>query len=1049
MNKMDLSELDVEFIRDIPLWGSFLNALQEFYEESVRGPLRQLQEIRDIKATTDLNFVKHTLADAGINIPADMIVEPERLYNSVYMIPLIHQLLGLESAYRVIAFILGRRVRVSTLYTEDYVTFYETPYGPLRIDGGTWYKTTHINLEMQKVGTDSKLNLPNGQTLKDRFLSAFFEMAPVNVVVDQFYFLIEVENKEDFGLQGVVYRQPVRRLVVDPEYSLETKTFRIEGADTVESGDTSVYRLMAGSEVFYVNNWTSSHPQNVEILSDGTVTFSGFDTISLVTLTVEINNQIVNKNVQVGMPLQDVRMLVIDGPSTLKSEESADYRVIAYHRDGTTVLENAVIQVSSGYASFAGNTLTAKVVPIDQQIGLQAIVKIGGINYNAAKLVTLKYVDPNVFLTGLKISGENRLKDGSVYQFNATAFLSDGSTHDALCLWKTSSPSVVIDTGIVSTALVEGDTEVLVSATYGYRAITITAEMYVTVYPEFITCTGIEIKGPDNIYSETKNTYTCIGSFSDGSSTIITPTWFTTQFKISENGVLDAGIVSGVETLEIRATYAGITEVLPVTIQRDPVLLQSLIVSGQNSIREGTVVPYYAFAQYSNGNTVEIKPEWSLEDDYDWATFIDGELLVESPKESTVSVKATYKVGSTEHSQTKTVVCVSASNSITGLFITGPNVVDALDRIILTATASYEDGSFVQVNPVWEVFTEDTNADFIAADIAGLGIVTGRNVDENMQVIVRATYFREVVEYPITVRYVEPKGPDVPVTSRIIGPAIIYSTQVGSYSQAILFEKCKNELLVSSDWTSDNDDVIIDENGFVTCKVNKDMVATITATWSCGGYSRVDSMIITVIPLDVAYTGLGIIGPDTMQIGVKESYTAEVYTAETGSTLGKGKIVTATWTVLTDGLNIQNFYDGGLRISGAVVNQLVTLSANFSFDGTSVEGTKTIRVLGSGPIYAQGTLDTPMETLFERGIMVSANEFSDDFKEYGFFMVPSVFGNAGIFNADNSPDDWFGNTETSVPQIYKRTVNGVEMSWHIYRTKQRALGQKKFRVVYT
>ena len=1047
MNKMDLSELDVEFIRNIPMWGSFLSALQEFYQETVRAPLQQLQEIRDIKASTDINFVKQTLADAGINLPPDMIVNPERLYNSVYMVPLIHEISGLESAYRMISYILGRRIVVSTLYTEDYVNFYETPYGPLRIDGGTWYKTTHINLEMQMVGSDSSLNLPTGVTLKDRFLSAFYEMAPINIVVDQFYFVIEVENKEDFGLQGVVYKQPVRRLICDKDYSLEAKTFTIQGADTVESGTTSTYRLMASGEEFQTDQWSSTHPGNVEI-NAGTITFSGFDVESLVTLTVKIQDQIVEKNVEVTLPLQDVRMLTIDGPDSLYSEQSGDYFVTAYHNAGSTRLE-ADISVSSGYAYFNGNTLNARVVPEDQSVGLYVSVMIGGIKYTAAKLVTLKYVDPNVFLTGLVIAGEERLKEASTYQFGVTAFLSDGTTHDALSLWDTSSPAVSIDTGIVSTKLVNGDTDVLVSARYAYRGLAMTAELPVVVYPEFIECIGLTIVGANSIYGETKSTYSCMAHMSDGTSTLVTPTWFTTQFSISEIGVLSAGIIKDVLTLEIRASYGGITEMFEVTVSREPNVLQSLIVSGPNSVREGTVAAYIAYAQYSNGNVLEIVPNWSLETDYDWATFVGGELLVTNPQESTVSVKATYKLGTVEYTQTKTVVLISASNSITGLFITGPNEVNALDRIILTATASYEDGSFATVNPTWEVYTDDTNADFIAADIAGYGVLTGRNVDEDMQVIVRATYYREVVEYPINVKYVATLGPDIPVSSRIIGQSTIYSTQVGSYSQAILFKQCTSELLVSSDWTSDNANVVIDENGFVTCKVNEDMVATLTATWTCGGYTVTDSLVITVIPLDVAYTGLGVIGVDTIQIGVRENFTAEVYTAESGTNEGSGKIVTASWTVLTDGLNIQNFADGGIRLTGAVVNQTITLAASYSFDGTSVEGKKTIRVLGSDAIYTQGPLTAEMETLFSQGIMLSNSEFMDDFKTYGFFMVPSVFGQAKIYDEDGNEGDWFGNTGTDTPQVYKRLINGVETSWYIYRTKEENLGQKTYRVVYS
>jgi hypothetical protein len=1049
MNKIDFSELDVEFIRQEPLWGSFLDALQEFYTDQVRNPLQQLREIRDLKATTSLVFIKQALSDMGITIPPDMIVNPERLYNSVYMIPLLHRVTGLESAYRAISYILGRRVRVYDLYTEDYVSFYEEPYGALRIDGGTWYKATHINLEMQKVGSDSNIHLPSGTTLKDRFLSAFFTLAPINIVIDQFFFSIEVENREDFCIQGVVYRQPVRRLICDVDYSLDTAVFAIEGPDEVENGSLADYRLMANHQEFVSTEWSSSDNAHVQI-KDGHVSFSGFEQDSLVTLTAVIRGQTVTKNVTVKMGMIDVRMLEIIGPDTILSTTSGDYYVVAYHSEGSTEI-NADIKVVSPYAYFSGNTLHGRNLLGDQTVGITVSIKIGGIKYSASKLVKLKYVDPNVYLVGLNISGEDRLKEGSAHQFYSTAFFSDGSSTDVLSLWDATSPAVVIDNGLASTTLVNGETAVQLSAQYGFRNQVITAVHDVVVYPAFLTLASLTIMGPTQVEELVKATYSCLAVMSDGSSTIVTPKWFTTEFSISENGVLDTGIVKDMLDVEIRATYNGITQKLNITVARPAVALQSLLVQGQGSIREGSINTYMAYAQYSNGNVLPIKPEWSLAQEYDWATFVDGELLVESPQESTVAVKATYALNGATYVQTKTVVCISASNNITGLLITGANEVDALERIILTATATYEDGSFQTVHPQWEVYTEDSNATFVAADIAGYGVVTGRNVDEDMRVIVRATYFQETAEYPITVRYVAQKGPDVPVSSRIIGNPVIYSTQVASFAQAILFKQCTSELLVSSDWTVDNPNIVVDENGFVTCKLNADMTFTISATWSCGGYTVVDSLVVTVIPVDALYIGLGITGNDVISIGVKEAYAAEAYTDETGIIVGKGVPVNAEWTVLSDSLNIQVFPSGQLRLTGAVVNQTITLAARYAFENTAVEGTTTIRVLGSGPIYCTGNaLDVNISTLFSKGIMIIEEAFRDDFTGYGFMLVPTVFGTVHFFDVETGVEGgWVGVDGSPTPTIHKEMQGGIEVSWYVYRTIGHAMGQKSYRITYS
>lgn len=1048
MNKIDFSELDVEFIREQPLWGAFLEALQEFMTVQIRDPLSQVHKIRDISAKTPLVFVKQALRDLGITLPPDMIVDPERLYNSVYMIPLIHQLTGLESATRMIAYILGRRVVSRDLYTEDYIGFYEEPLGALRIDGGTWYKTTHINLEMQKVPADQTITLPTGTTLKDRFLSAFFSLAPVNLVIDQFFFSIEIENKDDFAMQGVVYKQPVRRLVCDSDYSLENAVFAIDGPDHVNSGESASYRLIAKGQEFESNDWTSTHPGFVSV-KQGFATFSGFQQDTLITLQATIRGQVVTKNVTVNLGMQDIRMVTIDGPDEILSTQTGDYRVIVYHSMGNDVIP-VDLKVLSPYAYFIGDTLHGRNLTADQEVLVNCKVSINGIAYSASKHVKLRYVDPSVHLTGLSISGSSRLKEASASQLYATAFFSDGSSADVTSYWNSSSPVVVVDNGLASTMLVNGETKVEITAEYGFRQVVLTAQHDAVVYPEFLQQAGLTIIGPTMVNELERVQYTCFAIMSDGTSTTVVPDWFVTDFSITPTGTFTAGYVNDQINMEVRASYGGMSQVLQVTVQRPPVTLQQLLIVGADTVKEGTVYKYEAYAQYTDGRIIPIVPLWTLNPVIEWATLIDGELLIEAPDEPLINMQVSYAENGRVYQQTKTIVCQGATNSIQGLMITGPNEVNALDRIILTATAMYEDGSFATVHPQWEIYSLDVNADYVAADIAGYGVVTGRVVDQDMLVTVRATYFQETAEYSVLVKYVAVKGPDVPVSSRIIGNPVIYSTQIASFSQAILFKQCPAELLVSSDWTVDNTDVIVDENGFVTCKLNQDMTFTITATWSCGGYTVTDSMAVVVVPVDAAYIGLGISGPETIQIGVKERYAAEAYTPDTGIVVGQGIVVTPKWTILTDALNIHMFDDGQVMVQNSVVNQTFTIGAEFQFENTIVSSTKTVRVLGSGPIYCTGQTETvDYSTLFSKSIMISEQAFRDDFVGYGYMLVPSIFGRVRFYDAVTGTEGgWAGPDGSNVPAIHKETVNDVEVSWYVYRTISHDMGQKSYRITF-
>uniref|UniRef100_A0AB39CDW8 PFAM Ig domain protein group 2 domain protein n=1 Tax=Pseudomonas phage HRDY3 TaxID=3236930 RepID=A0AB39CDW8_9VIRU len=867
-------------------------------------------------------------------------------------------------------------------------------------------------------------------------------------MIDQFFFSIEIENQEDFAIQGVVYKQPVRRLICDADYSLENAVFSIDGPNEVNSGESATYRLLAKGQEFESNEWTSTAPGLVSI-QQGFATFSGFQQDQLVTITAVIRGQTVTKNVTVRLGMQDIRMVQIVGPDEVLSSGSGDYSVVVYHAEGNDVVP-CDLKVLSPYAYFVGDTLHTRNMTEDQTVTISCKLTINGIAYAASKKVGLKYVDPNVYLTGLSISGETRLKEGTEHQLYATAFFSDGSSADVLSYWDSSSPAVVIDNGLASTTLVNGETQVEITAQFGFRQVVMTAQHQAIVYPEFVQLESLTIIGPSSVDELEKATYSCLAIMSDGTSTYVTPEWFTTQFEISPTGTFSAGMVKDQVNLEIRAQYQGMTQVFPVTVQRPAITLQQLLIIGPDSVREGNVNTYQAFAQYTDGRIMPITPLWTLNPEVEWATLIDGELLIDTPEESLINLQISYIEGSRVYQQTKTIVCVSATNSITGLMITGPDTVDSLDRIVLTATAMYEDGSFATVHPQWEIYTLDSNAEFIAADIGGYGVVTGRPVDFDMQVMVRATYFQETAEYAVTVRYVAPKGPDVPVSSRIIGNAVIYSTQIASFSQAILFKQCPAELLVSSDWTVDNPNVVVDENGFVTCKLNQDMTFTITATWSCGGYTVTDSMAVVVVPVDAAYIGLGITGPETIQIGVRERYAAEAYTPDTGIVEGQGVTVTPDWQIVTDGLNLHIFDDGTVLVQNAVVNQTFTIAAEFTYENTVVQGTKTVRVLGSGPIYCTKQDETEdYSTLFSQAIMVSDDQFRDDFVGYGYFLVPTVFGAVKFYDADGNPvDDWAGPDGSNVPAVHKQLQNGVEVSWYVYRTVGHDLGQKSYRVTF-
>lgn len=1059
MEKMTFDGLENELFTQSPFWQDFIEALADFYQEQVREPLDNLREIRNITEKTDPNVVLLTLRDLGIDVPLDLIVNPERLLKSVYMIPLVYQHTGLDSAWRVIEFILGRRISVQPLWTEDYIDFYPEPYGPLRVDGGTWYKTTHVNLSMQLVGTDSKIVLPRNQTLKDRLLSAFYSFAPVNLVIDKFYFSIDIETERS-ALSAVVVKHP-RRII---RFEDRNDNYSIVGPGEVNEGDVISFYLKENGHVYYPTEWWTNKPGIVQIDNSGNAAFSAVDFDTDVIISTRFLGQVVTKIVTIKNSFADIRFIEIEGPDEIIAGEYADYTVRIYHQHGNEIIP-VNITLLSPYASIAFNRVTALDVTEDQVLALHAIHSISGVNYTAAKLVKLKHVDAQLSLIDFYTVGMPELQEEDSYQFQAIAVYSDNSFREVLALWESSSSSAHVDSnGTVTTGRVEGDTDLTLTATYTFRGITKTHSKNYVIRPNENPLVSIYIDGPTSVTENARTQFNCFGVLADGTVHTIEAKWSCADFYIGQNGILEVGVTGDrPRTLGIYAEANSLRASFAVNIGKDPIVLNSLEIQGPENLYEGNSGTYYAFAVFSDGTKQPIMPTWSIVDNPEWAS-IDSNGIASfiSPEVGLLEIHAEYFKDGVQYTQTKTVVCTPKTNIITGLLISGPDIVDAGERIVLTATAVYQDGTTNQVNPKWSVSTADSNADFIAADIVGSGVVQGRLVDEDMEVIVTARYFQEEVNYKVTVRYVQVLGPDIPESSRISGPPVFYANQVASYAQLIKFKDALNELAVSSDWYLDVDEDIaaIDQNGFLTVNGNRAVTMTITAVYKCGGYTVTNSIVVSSIVMDSKYSTMFLYGPDSMEIGETAQLTSEIFTLEDTVSAGNGTFVSSEWEIVSDALNLQISNGGLLRIIGPVVEQSFTVKASYSDSFETIEATKTISVTGSQPIYGAAGINADNAALFglPNYLQNGRIDITVEEGEYGYFVYPLVWGLATFTEVDTGIEGgWDGATwpadgsvgSTAGPLTISRTINGISTRWYVYRTNFANIGTVSYDVTFS
>ena len=158
--------------------------------------------------------------------------------------------------------------------------------------------------------------------------------------------------------------------------------------------------------------------------------------------------------------------------------------------------------------------------------------------------------------------------------------------------------------------------------------------------------TAVTVSGPSSVNEGGTGTYTATGTWDNGTTAAISPTWSenSSYATISSGGVLTASAVTSNQSVTVTASpTAAVRATMSVTIVDVPAVLMSIAVSGPSSVNEGGTGTYTATGTWDNGTTAAISPTWSENSSY--ATISGGGVLTASAVTSnqSVTVTATYE----------------------------------------------------------------------------------------------------------------------------------------------------------------------------------------------------------------------------------------------------------------------------------------------------------------------------------------------------------------------------------------------------------------------
>jgi hypothetical protein len=272
---------------------------------------------------------------------------------------------------------------------------------------------------------------------------------------------------------------------------------------------------------------------------------------------------------------------------------------------------------------------------------------------------------------------------------------------------------------------------------------------------------SIAVSGPSSVNEGSTGSYTATGTWDNGTTTAITPTWSvsTSYASISAGGLLTAATVTSNQAVTVTASYAGRTGTMNVTIVDVPAVLSSIAVSGPSSVNEGLTGTYTATGTWDNGTTAAISPTWSVSTSY--ATISSGGVLTAATVTSnqTVTVTATYS----GRTGTMSVTIVHAAAVLNSIAVSGPLSVNEGSTGSYTATGTWDNGTTAAISPTWSVSTS-------YASISAGGVLTAATVTSNQTVTVTASYGGKTSTMSVTIVNVPGASPAAPGNIGITSP---------------------------------------------------------------------------------------------------------------------------------------------------------------------------------------------------------------------------------------------------------------------------------------
>ena len=455
--------------------------------------------------------------------------------------------------------------------------------------------------------------------------------------------------------------------------------------------------------------------------------------------------------------------ITVSNPNTATSWQRGSTQTISWTSKGEvgsnvkielrrgSSLESVIISTTANDGAYDWSIPSGQALGSDYKVKISSTTDLGIFDLSD---VAFSIVAEPASLTSLALSGLNSVNENSSNNYIATASFSDGSTAvvTASASWsENSSYASVSSSGVLTTTEVPSNQMATLSASYTYSGVTKSASKVISINDVVVpkTLQSIQITGANSVDENTGSNYLATAFFSDGSTSVVTAssTWSedSSFATISNVGVLSTSEVTTNQSVNVSASYtfSGVTKSASKAVTINdvvvPVTLQSIQITGANSVDENTTANFLATAFFSDGSTSSVTASAAWSENSALASInSNGQLTAgDVPANQVVTVSASYFYAGVTKSATKnvTIIDVPVIADLTSIRILGANSVVGGQTRQYTIEATFSNGT---KDTLTSAATWAENSSF--ATITQSGLLNTQSVDVDRPVTISASY---------------------------------------------------------------------------------------------------------------------------------------------------------------------------------------------------------------------------------------------------------------------------------------------------------------------